>query len=108
MIANDLAAIHEYRMRVESTSGEDKACDRIGGWTGMRRIEIEYGDIGELARLERPNLVIQPHRLRGIDCCHLNATLGRHDGWIEMFDPLQKRAGLHLFDHVDGVINHWA
>src|SRR5262249_7164268 len=25
-----------------------------------------------------------------------------------MLDSLQERASLHLFDHVDGVINHWA
>src|SRR5262245_35913572 len=74
----------------------------------MRRVEIEYGDIGELARFKRPDLAIQAHRLCGIDRRHFNATLGWHDGRIEMLDSLQERASLHLFDHVDRVINHRA
>ena len=76
MIPNDLAAIDEYRMRIRSTNGEDKARDRIGRWTGMRCVQIEYRDVGELAGTASGLLAIRS-RARPGSCSMLPARASK-------------------------------
>src|SRR5690242_11732872 len=52
-------------------------------WRTRKNVSVEYDEIGNFARLQRPDLIFFEHEPRVINCVHANGLLSR-EGLLRM------------------------